>query len=308
MDIHKEILKTIKYFSFFAYHPTGKEIYTFLQAKINRNSFNIELDRMVKQKIIENRGNYTVGEYSIISQKSKVKSQKLKSKVKSNNETMEQWSNLNNKRQISKRKLNSSKFKLFIKLLTLFPQIKLVGLSGSISMMNAGENDDIDLFIITAKNRLFTGRIIALFLAQLLGLRRSREARSSNNKICLNLFFDERNLKVPKFKQTEFVGHEVLQMKPLVNKDGVYERFLTANKWVFKLFPNASHVIPVPIRGQAPAGIQTKSTGSPTRSGMTESILKKFQLRLINKHKTTEIITFTQLWFHPNDFEKKIKH
>ena len=127
------------------------------------------------------------------------------------------------------------------------------------------------------------------------------------DKICLNLFFDESNLKVPKFKQTEFVGHEVLQMKPVIAKSNIYERFLEANEWVFKLFPNAFPVIPAftlsSIEGEA--GIQTKITIFNI-SDKIEQLLKKFQLRLINKHKTTEIITPTQLWFHPDDFEKKI--
>ena len=137
------------------------------------------------------------------------------------------------------------------------------------------------------------------------------------NKVCLNLFFDEKNLKVPKFKQTEFVGHEVLQMKPIIVKDNVYGRFLEVNGWVFGLFPNAFPVIP------AKAGIQTKNTWIPSYEGMTrllkiwnlefrisnkiEQVLKSFQLHLINRHRTTEIITSTQLWFHPDDFEKKIK-
>ncbi|EKE14160.1 MAG: hypothetical protein ACD_12C00652G0001 [uncultured bacterium] len=135
------------------------------------------------------------------------------------------------------------------------------------------------------------------------------------NKVCLNLFFDERDLKVPRFKQTEFVGHEVLQMKPIVVKDNIYERFLEANQWVYKLFPNAIlPVIPAPdrSRGQAPAGIQNYRL-DPRLHGddifnFIESQLKKFQLRSINKHKTTEIITPSQLWFHPDDFEKKIKY
>ena len=38
-----------------------------------------------------------------------------------------------------------------------------------------------------------------------------------------------------------------------------------------------------------------------------ESVLKKLQLFSINKHKTSELITDSQLWFHPEDFEKKIK-
>ena len=316
-QLNKEIIKVIKYFSFFAYYPTLDEIHTFLQVKITKNELNGELKRI----------KYTPVEYSMLSQNSKVKSQKLKSKIKNSNEAMKQWNNLTNRKQISQSKLNSSRFKLYIKLLSIFPQILLVGLSGSISMMNAEEDDDVDLFIITAKNRLFTGRLITLILAQLFGLRRNRETRESfnnetmkqlnnvfRNKVCLNLFFDESNLKVPKFKQTEFVGHEVLQMKPIMIKGDIYERFLKANLWVQAIFPNSNWII-------SKIKDQRSKTSSKLKSlkfkpvfdicaltfDLFERLAKNFQLTSINRHRTTEIITSTQLWFHPDDFEKKIK-
>ena len=297
--MEKEIISVVKYFSFFAYQPTLEEIHTFLPAKIDKNKLKMELDRL----------KYTPPQYSI-------------------------------GRKISKKKLENWRFRTYIKLLSFFPQIKLVGLSGSISMMNAKEDDDIDLFIITAKHRLFTGRLIALVLAQSLGLRRSRDSAidektryrkffdgkqktaknlvsslSPKNKVCLNLFFDESDLKVPKFKQTEFVGHEVLQMKPIINKDQTYERFLEKNRWVFKLFPNGKSKSQI---------INLKSQISSKRfkfkilnlfgtwnlgfriSNKTESFLKNLQLKLINKHQTTEIITDSQLWFHPDDFSRKL--
>ena len=295
--MEQNLKKVLKYFSFFAYDPTLDEIHTFFPVRISKKSLK-----------------YTPPQYSI-------------------------------GRKVSKRKLQNWPYRSYIKLLSLFPQIKLVGLSGSISMMNAKEDDDIDLFIITAKNRLFTGRFIALVLAQLLGLRRQRQLRkldtvffdrltpkgpqaivskkvsslSFNNetmkqlnnhvrdKVCLNLFFDESNLKVPKFKQTEFVGHEVLQMKPIIIKGNIYERFLEANLWVFKLFPNALE----DFRGLKADlhGYQRKSASNPWKSlnNKIEQVLKSFQLHLINRHKTTEIITNSQLWFHPDDFELKIQ-
>jgi hypothetical protein len=184
-------------------------------------------------------------------------------------------------------------------------------------MMNARDDDDIDLFIITAKNRLFTGRLIALVLAQLFGLRRSRDSEKTtpyplqpttySNKVCLNLFFDERDLSVPKFKQTLFVGHEVLQMKPIVIKGNIYERFLEKNRWVFKIFPNSRKVssIKYPVSSMKKI-LNTKYYILNTLFNKIEQALKGFQLRLINRHRTTEIITPTQLWFHPDDFEKKI--
>jgi len=327
MNINKEILKTIKYFLFFAYYPTLEEIHTFLQAKISKNELNIELDYMVKLKLIELYARYTPPQYSIGNAKVKYPS----------------FAKASEGKQISKRKLNNWRYQAYIKLISLFPQIRLVGLSGSISMMNAEEDDDIDLFIITAKNRLFTGRFIALVFAQLLGLRRSRDSATKffitreshhfvvpskvkkisyassadhKDKVCLNLFFDESNLKVPKFKQTEFVGHEVLQMKPIVVKGDVYERFLKENEWVYGLFPNGKSKSQI---------LNLKSQINYKRFkfkilnlfgtwnlgfiifNKIEQALKDFQLNLINRHKTTEIITSTQLWFHPDDFEKKIK-
>jgi len=37
-----------------------------------------------------------------------------------------------------------------------------------------------------------------------------------------------------------------------------------------------------------------------------ELLMQKLQLYFINRHRTSEIITSSQLWFHPEDFEKKI--
>ncbi len=284
-----KIIKVIKYFSFFGYYPTLNEIYTFLEAKISRNSLEKKIKKMVKEKLLL-ASKYTPPQYSI----GKIKDQK--SKIKNSNQ-----------------KLNNWRFRLYIRLISLFSQIKLVGLSGSISMMNADTDDDIDLFIITARNRLFTGRLIALILAQLFGLRRSRGIGNNNNKICLNLFFDEKSMKVPKFKQTEFIGHEVLQMKPIMIKGDIYERFLNANLWVQTIFPNSTWII-------SKIKYQRSKTNSKFKSlkfklvfdiwaltfDLFERLAKNFQLTSINRHRTTERITNTQLWFHPDDFSKKI--
>lgn len=271
------IKKVFDYFAIFNYFPSFEDVYTFFPKKISKEQL----------KIIYRDYKYTVGEYS----KDKIKNQKLKIKI-------------------SQKKLNNLRFRVYVKLISLFPQIKLVGLSGSISMMNAKEDDDIDLFIITAKNRLFTGRLIALVFAELLRLRRRRGLiRQSKDKVCLNLFFDEKNLKVPKFKQTIFVGHEVLQMKPIINKNYTYEKFLYANNWVLTFFPNVSQISnfkflisnQFQISNYKNLKLKTKNLGD-----WFENMFKSFQLKLINQHKTTEIITSTQLWFHPEDVAKKI--
>ena len=291
-----KIIKVIKYFSFFGYYPTLNEIYTFLEAKISINSLEKKINKMVKEKLLL-ASKYTPPQYSI---------GKSKDQPRSNRGQRSTPIKSGSKIKNSEKKLNNWRFRLYMRLISLFSQIKLVGLSGSISMMNADTDDDIDLFIITERNRLFTGRLIALILAQLFGLRRSRGIGNNNNKICLNLFFDEKSMKVPKFKQTEFVGHEVLQMKPIVNKETTYKRFLASNKWVFRLFPNSKQIF---SRLNQDLILSKKLKIKNEKLGdWIESRLRSFQMKSINKHKTTEIITNTQLWFHPDDFEKKLPY
>ena len=281
--MEKKIISVIKYFSFFAYHPTLDEIHTFLQVKISKNELKMELDHL----------KYTPPQYSIGKEISNIKYKK------------------------SKIKLNKWRYKAYIRLLSIFPQIKLVGLSGSISMMNAGKDDDIDLFIITQKERLFTGRFLATIFAYIMRLKRGLNEHKAPNKVCLNLFFDEKNMAVPEFKQTEYVAHEILQMKPIINKNQTYEKFLEVNKWVFRLFPNGKNKSEIRNpKSEIIFKFKNFQNSNLFRvsnfvlrifsNNWLENLLKNLQLKLINYHRTTEIITSTQLWFHPDDFEKKI--
>lgn len=290
-----EIIKTLTYFSLFQYPPAFDEIYTFVEKKTSIRTLKKYINTLVRNKKIVTQDGYFCSstDKSIITQYQKRKSYSHK-KIK--------------------------KISFFTKVLALFPQIKLIGLSGSVAMMNAKQNDDIDLFIITARNRLFTGRFVALVMAQMLGLRRVRHSGNTiKDKICLNLFFDESNMVVPKLKKTPYVGHEILQMKPIINKDNIYERFLVKNGWVLDIFPNAIKIFNFPFFHQ---GKQFSIFNQFEISNLIfnknfkliinnlgdyiEKILKKFQLEVINKHKTTEIITDSQLWFFPDDFEKKL--
>lgn len=291
--MEKDLASTLKYFSFFDYSPSFEEIYTFYPSKTSKNALKtaiLKIEPNSKHKAVKSRLKYTIGEYGI-----------------------KQSQNSNPKTQISKQKINNWRFRLYLKLVSLFPQVKLIGLSGSISMMNAKLDDDIDLFIISAKNRLYTARFLATIFAYIMGLKRGLGQIKAPNKVCLNLFFDEANLSIPDRKKTLFVGHEVLQMKPLIYKNGVYEHFLAANSWVFKLFPNAKSQIlnhksqtihkHFKFKNLNLFGIRNLKFIIFTK---IESVLKDLQLSLINRHKTTEIVTNTQLWFHPDDFEKKI--
>jgi len=314
--LEREVLKTIKYFSFFDYPPSFEEIYAFLEKKAKKKKVKETLESLERQKKIKKQKDLnnlirymlhlkhknTVGEYNI--KRLQVESRDLR------------ILRYNQKYFFSQEKLQNWRLKLYLRLLSFFPQIKLVAFSGSLAMMNVDKDDDIDLFIITEKNRLFTGRFIAIILAKILSIHRSYNNRSKlnvkdyTNKVCLNLFFDESDLTVPDFKNNEYVAHEILQMKPVIDKDGVYQKFLAANSWVFKIFPNAKETLSKKdklLRIKRKKSVNTCCLIRNTFFDKIEASLKVFQLYLINRHRTTEIITNTQLWFHPDDFYNKIK-
>jgi predicted nucleotidyltransferase len=339
--LENEVLKTIRYFSFFDYPPNFEEIYTFLGKKATKKKVEKVLGDLERQKKIKKEKDFKkVTRYMLqVTSKDTVGEYSKKFKIQNLNLKIEKY----NKRYLfSQEKLQKWRLKLYLKILSFFPQIKLIGFSGSLAMMNAEKDDDIDLFIITEKNRLFTGRIIALFWAEVLGLRKKfgknkkspkifrfypmkADLADLSEKVCLNLFFDESDLAVPDFKRNEYVAHEILQMKPIVNKDGVYERFLAANSWVFEIFPNAKEnekfkINPRIWRVKSKFKIKNFLSNFKFLTVIlrfafyilnflafeVESMFKGFQMFFINKHRTTEIITNTQLWFHPNDFYKRI--
>ena len=178
-------------------------------------------------------------------------------------------------------------------ILQTIPFIKLIAVTGALAMENSDKNDDIDLMIISQKNRVWLTRILCLFLLSFLGKRRHPNDRNVRNKICLNMFLDESTLTIE--NQNLYTAHEVSQIKPLANRDQTYEKFLSANKWVKKFLPNA-----ISIKGIRYQGIK----GNNLIINFLENILYKFQYWYMKSKITREIIEPHRIFFHPRDTSK----
>jgi len=173
------------------------------------------------------------------------------------------------------------------------PQVKYLGISGTVSVLNARPEDDLDLFVITRANSLFTARFLLILFTSLLGVRRRRGERDVKDKLCFNLFISESELTIPKHKQTPYIAHEIGQLWTVMNKDRTYERFLWANRWINYWFKNFT--------------INRVKLTKPKREiDLIEKVMRIAQLWLIGKHRTNELITDTQLWFFPDDFEHRL--
>lgn len=264
--------KVYEYFVFFQYLPLIKELWFFYPQKISQ----VELIRQLK------KNNYQIQQDRIFKLSDK---KYLQPTLK--------------RKKISQTKLN--KRKTLIQWLGRLPWVQFMGISGTVSMNNAQVDDDIDIFIITTKNRLWLARFLLIIMTSLLNVRRKPHDRLFKDKLCLNLFFSEANLKIPDNKQNRYIGHEILQLLPMVNKNQTYENFQLQNQWVRKMFPNSE---------KKDLRLKIQDSRSKNRNSVIgdwlERILKSVQLNIITKHKTNEIITDTQLWFFPADFEKQL--
>ena len=199
------------------------------------------------------------------------------------------------------------KAKILCQTLKLIPWIKMVGVSGALAMENAGKRDDIDLLIVTSKNRLWISRLLALGLLSLAGQRRKRgeTGRKIAGKLCINILLEEDKLEQK--NKDIFVAHEVLQMRPLWRRDGVYSKYLADNEWAFKFLPNwIDNSSDLSLRGRrGDRGnldlIGIVSSFSLLVMTRIENLAKWLQLKIMREPQGMERIEDGALYFLPED-------
>lgn len=182
------------------------------------------------------------------------------------------------------------------------PTVLLVGVTGGLSMDNAAEDDDIDVFIITSKRALWSTRLAVTLVSDITGIRRKPDETHVANKVCLNMFMGSDTMALPKQERDIFAAHEVLQMVPLWQRADTYRKFLLANKWVEDYLPYAwkernSHTVPVIERHEIPVFSALISF----LLYVAEPMATLVQLWYMQRHRTSEIITGGLLRFHPHD-------
>lgn len=188
----------------------------------------------------------------------------------------------------------------FLKILKRIPWVECIYLTGSCGISNAVVEDDIDLMMVTSKKRLFITRLIVMILATVMGVRRKRGVMQDPNAVCMNLWLDASDLLVPVVKQSRYAAREIAQMQMLYERnEGGLIRFVLKNRWIEGYLPNFYAVY---ADKESPSCI---SVHKPTKFyDLVETLAKKIQLKYIKMHQTTELITDTQLWFHPLDRSK----
>ncbi|MDD2487343.1 MAG: hypothetical protein PHS92_03165 [Candidatus Gracilibacteria bacterium] len=121
--------------------------------------------------------------------------------------------------------------KKYLRYVSWIPGLKMVGVCNSLSMYATNAASDIDLFIITAKNRVWIVRFLMTAIFYSLGVWRKDESNSAGN-FCLSFFIDENNLDLSKIaiENDVYLFYWIYYMKPVLNTDGMYEKFIGENK------------------------------------------------------------------------------
>ncbi len=186
-------------------------------------------------------------------------------------------------------------------ILGFVPGILFLGISGSLSMRNANKDDDIDLFIITSRNQVWTTRLFAILILKLLGLYRGRSDKKVKDKFCLNMLVDEDNLKFRRRDQNLYLAHEICQVLPLINRRKTYEKLIKQNSWIKNYLANYK-----PFISSSKNESILLFLWIFLRIIKFEDLARFIQLKYMKDRSGKEVIKNGYLGFHPTDIGSTI--
>jgi predicted nucleotidyltransferase len=203
-EIKENILATLAYFDIFKYPLTSVEICSFLKNKYDQKDFEGELKLLCTTGAV-----YQFDELYALK----------------NDYSLTVRRREGNKKAAALIKV-AGKVSGF---LFRFPYVRGIAVSGSLSKNYADENSDIDLFIITAKNRLWIARTMMHAFKKLTFLVNKQDY------FCMNYYVDEQQLEI--IEKTTYTAIEIVTLIPLRGKL-VFEQFCAANAWTREYLPN----------------------------------------------------------------------
>lgn len=112
-------------------------------------------------------------------------------------------------------------------LISKFPYVRGVFISGSLSKGTMTEDGDIDYFIVTAPNRLWIARTLLIAYKKFFLL-------NSRKYFCINYLIDDETLEIQ--HKNRFTATELITLWPIVNR-GLYQDIMSENSWVDSFYP-----------------------------------------------------------------------
>lgn len=209
-------------------------------------------------------------------------------------------------KRIKESKIKLEYAKKIIRKLFLVSTVMFIGISGNLSMLNSEKKDDIDIFIIVKKNKIWITRFFLIAMLKFMGVYRKRGEKVVPNKFCLNMLIDEISLKLSSNFQNLYTAHEVSQLMPIREREGIYKKFIESNSWTSDFLPNIKEEIDKREVEHHTDRLFEKLFSVVLLIPFLEFFAKAFQLRLINKNITSETVGNHFLAFHPRDYKSEV--
>ena len=204
-----------------------------------------------------------------------------------------------------KRYLKIARF--MARLISSFPYVRGVFISGSLSKFRMEKGGDIDFFIITAPGRLWISRtLLVLFKKAFLF--------NSYRFFCLNYFVDSDSLGIE--ERDLYTATEIATLIPVYNYP-LYLKFMEANRWITEYYPNfpyrtTEHVVrPLlkPLKWLAeriPAKSQLNKLDDYLMQKMQKYRRNKFSWLNNGQFQKAFITRKNVSKHHPNDFRSSV--
>ncbi len=204
MCIRKDILATLTYFNLFDYPLTKREIFIFLRRRDELDEFENALNFLMEESIV-----FRVNEFYSLHNNFSLSERRIKGNEKAI--------------QLLKKANRSAA------IISRFPYVRGVAVSGSLSKNFADDFADIDFFIIAAANRLWIARTFLHAFKKLTFLF------NRQHYFCMNYFIDEAEPEI--IEKNIYTATEICTLLPLQGLE-VFEKFYAANNWTKNFLPN----------------------------------------------------------------------
>jgi lambda repressor-like predicted transcriptional regulator len=214
--IAQAILKTITFFDIFDYPVTLIELSRLLWAPGEQATSIQRIEQELNNPEIKSKIEFSQGFYFLPGKSSNI--------------------NLRKERYlIAEPKLK--KARRFVRYLSRLPGVSGVAISNTLALHHSRSEADIDIFLITKPDKIWSSRFWSLVPLILTGQRPS--AKSVQNKYCLSFLVDERHLDISTWKMPRdiYYVYWLATLMPVYDND-IFEKYWQENGWIKDYLPN----------------------------------------------------------------------
>lgn len=279
----KNIIKTLAYYDIFSYPLNANEVFHNLQVNhCSSTEVKNELEHLCEKNIL-----FSVDDFYLLQNNQEL----VQRRIKGN--------------KLCDKRLKSA-FRMS-KVISKFPFVRAILLSGSISKGFMEKDSDVDYFIITKPGRLWVTKLFLTIFKKIFLL-------NSRKVFCINYYIDYNHLEIE--EKNIFTAIEITTLIPVFGRK-YYDKFYEKNIWIKNYFPNFPKRNNQMIDKNKPGLLQNifeKLFDNRLGDWLDDFAMKLFSKTISKKFGYLDKIDFALAFkttkceskYHPKFFQKKV--